>query len=157
MVEAMAMHDGMQMQPKLKGLKLRKSPKAPAPLERVEQIALFDWLHYVKTKQGDRIGSYAFAIPNGSWGGSNRVAAAIHGKSMVRQGVRRGVPDVCIAIPQGPWHGLWIELKRVGGAKPGPEQIEWHAKLASKGYCMQVCYGVNAAKRVIEMYFGLER
>ena len=47
-----------------------------------------------------------FAIPNG---GKRDAAEAAH---MKRQGVRAGVPDLCIPLARGGYHGLVIELKR---------------------------------------------
>ena len=66
-----------------------------------------------------------FAIPNG--GARNPIVGA----KLKAEGVRRGVPDLCLAVPAIPGgdcaYALWMELK-VGRNKLTPEQIalrEW--------------------------------
>src|SRR5699024_826416 len=46
------------------------------------------------------------AVPNG--GARNIVVA----RKLKAEGVQRGVPDLCLPVPRGPYHGLYIELKR---------------------------------------------
>jgi len=48
----------------------------------------------------------AFAIPNG---GKRDLREAANMKA---QGVKAGVYDVFIPVPRGPWHGLFVEMKR---------------------------------------------
>lgn len=71
-------------------------------------------------------------------------------------GVRPGVPDVCLPVPRGEYHGLYIELK-VGRNKPTEHQKAWLSHLAEAGYCALVCYGWEAAKESIEAYLSHRR
>jgi hypothetical protein len=60
-----------------------------------------------------------FAIPNG--GARHK---AIAGK-LRAEGVRAGVPDICLPVPRGEYHGLFIELKRPKGGHVSEEQEAW--------------------------------
>lgn len=87
-----------------------------------------------------------YAIPNG---GKRNPSEAAHLK---RQGVRAGVPDLCIPAARGHYNGLYIEMK-VGRNKPTEAQYEWIARLRENGYAAYVCYGAANAIACIENYF----
>jgi hypothetical protein len=128
------------------------------PLEREEQAAYFGWAHFHRHGT-HRLGDFAFAVPNGSFLAGNTAKRAIQGAALRRQGVRKGVPDVCLPIPVKPWHGLFLEFKRIGAAKPQPgdDQAVWHARLRSMGYYVAVVFGFEQAKDVtLEYLKGLE-
>jgi hypothetical protein len=72
-------------------------------------------------------------------------------------GTIAGVPDLCIPIPSGSYHGLYIELKRQKGGKVSSEQSDWLAFLREKGYYAQVAKGFDEAKEMIMHYFSLTR
>ena len=57
------------------------------------------------------------AVPNGL-AASSVIAAA----KMKRQGMTKGIPDVCLPVARRGAHGLYIELKRKDGGKLSPEQ-----------------------------------
>lgn len=90
------------------------------------------------------------AIPNG--GHRNKATAG----KLKAEGVRRGVPDLCLPVPMGGYHGLYVEMKAQGG-KASPEQLEWHAALRANVYRVEVCVGADAAWRVICEYLGLSQ
>jgi len=48
-------------------------------------------------------------IPNGGGRG------AIEASNLKRSGVRPGVEDYALTVPRGTWHGLFVELKILGG------------------------------------------
>lgn len=111
--------------------------------EDQEQIKLATWM----TKQGIRF----YAIPNG---GKRNLLEAV---KLKRMGMSAGVPDLCIPIPSGSYHGLYLELKREKGGKVSHEQAEWLAFLTEKGYYAQVAKGFEEAKEIILHYFSLTR
>lgn len=127
--------------------------KPPPPLEREEQATYFGWLHYLR-HGAVRVGDFAFAVPNGSYLFGDASKRAIQGAALRRQGVRAGVPDVVLPIPIKPWHGLFLEFKRIGGPKPQPgdDQSLWHAKLRSMGYYVAVVFGFEQAKAITLEY-----
>lgn len=127
----------------------------PPPLERHEQEAYFGWLYYQRYEH-ERIWDYAYAIPNGGYMLVGSVAQrAMQGNAMRRQGLKAGYPDVNVDIPVAPYHGLRIEFKRIGAAKPGDDQSMWHARLRKQGYYVAVCYGLDQAQAVTREYFNL--
>jgi hypothetical protein len=123
-------------------------------LERHEQEAYFGWLYYQRYEH-ERIWDYAYAVPNGAYRGHDHRKAAIQTDYLLRQGMKRGVPDVIIDIPVTPYHGLRIEFKRIGAAKPGDDQSMWHARLRKQGYYVAVCYGLDQAQAMTREYFNL--
>lgn len=67
------------------------------------------------------------------------------------EGVKAGVPDLCIPIARGGYHGLFIEMK-FGRNKPTDEQMKWLSTLERNGYMATVCWGAEEAISVIEQY-----
>lgn len=90
-----------------------------------------------------------FHIPNG---GSRHPAEAAHLKA---QGVRAGVPDLCIPVARGGYHALYIEMKAPKG-RVSEKQREWLALLREQGSCALVCYGADNAIKAIEAYMESE-
>lgn len=69
---------------------------------------------------------------------------AITGAMLKAEGVRKGVPDMTLPVPVGPYHGLFLELK-VRPNKPSPEQLWWIDKLTIQGYKAVVVYTLQDA------------
>lgn len=111
--------------------------------EAEEQAALFRWalLQRGRFPEIDLL----YHIPNG---GKRDEKEAAHLK---RQGVKAGVPDLCLPVARGKWHGLYIELK-AGKNKPTEKQQAWIRALAKQGYATAVCYGWEDARQVIMKY-----
>lgn len=86
-----------------------------------------------------------FHIPNG---GSRDVREAKH---MKEQGVKPGVPDLCLPVPRGRYHGLYIEMKTPKG-KTSADQTWWMKALGFQGYCAVVCHGWKEAVHVLTLY-----
>jgi hypothetical protein len=74
-----------------------------------------------------------------------------------RMGVSPGIPDLCIPIPSGGYHGLYIELKREKGGKVSANQSDWLAFLTEKGYYAHVAKGFEEAKEMVLHYFSFTR
>lgn len=86
-----------------------------------------------------------FAVPNG--GHRNAIEAA----HLKRSGVKAGVPDLVIPLPNAEHHGLFVEMK-YGKNKQTEKQKIWQRNLTALGYKAVVCYGYDAAVAVIEEY-----
>lgn len=71
--------------------------------EAIEQTKLFNWVVLARGKYPEL--DMLYHIPNG--GSRNKIEAA----NLRRQGVRSGVPDLCLPVARGNYHGLYIELK----------------------------------------------
>lgn len=86
-----------------------------------------------------------FHIPNG--GKRDARTAAI----LKRQGVKAGVPDLCLPVPRGGYHGLFIELKTKTG-RLSDNQERWLKALTIEGYKAIVCYGHEEATEALANY-----
>lgn len=116
--------------------------------ESVEQSQLMTWARYMSGKHPEI--SLLYHIPNG---GSRNKIEAVHLK---QQGVKAGVPDLCLPVARGEYHGLYIEMK-VRGNKPTENQKEWIANLRNQGYKAEICYGWESAAEVITGYLESTR
>lgn len=84
----------------------------------------------------------------------------IRGGRAKAEGVKAGIPDICVPIPCQRYAGLYIEMKTVdrkpkkAGAKGGlsDDQIDAMKYLRSVGYCAEVAYGWREAAQVIRLY-----
>lgn len=115
--------------------------------EANEQEALFDWAAFMSGRYPEL--ELLYHIPNG--GSRNTIEAA----NLKRQGVKAGVPDLCLPVARGHFHGLYIELKH-GSNKPSENQTRWIAALRIQGYVAEVCYGWQQAVEVITEYLNSE-
>lgn len=114
------------------------------PTEHQEQCALFDWADFAESKiPALRL---LHAIPNG---GKRDIRTAAMLKA---EGVKPGVPDICLPVPRGIFHGLYIELKRRKGGTVSKEQQAWIDALKEQHYWCSVCYGWECARDVILEY-----
>ncbi len=103
------------------------------------QKMLFNWASYFPNLK------WMFAIPNG---GSRNFIEAVHLK---QQGVKSGVSDIFLPLPNKKYHGLFIELK-VGKNKPTKNQIEFIDYANSVGYLAVVAYSTEEAIKIIDDY-----
>lgn len=119
----------------------------PVPTESVEQQNLFRWAAY----QIGRFPELAllYHVPNG---GSRKKAEA---GCFRAEGVKAGVPDLCLPVARGGYHGLYVELKRLKGSKTSEEQKAWLWSLENQGYFVALCKGWEAAAKVITEYLEL--
>ena len=114
------------------------------PTESDEQKALMRWAAYNRGRYPEL--ALLYHIPNEGQR-DPRVGAR-----MRAEGLRKGVPDLCLPVARGGSHGLYIELKRTKGGRLSPEQAEWIDGLLRQGYAACVCRGWEAASREIERY-----
>lgn len=113
--------------------------------EHDEQAALFRWATFAANRWPEL--ALMFAIPNGG----HRVKAVA--AKLKAEGVKAGVPDLCLPVPRGEWHGLYIEMKTRTG-RASKEQKRWLGALQAQGYRVAVCKGWEAAKELIEEYLA---
>lgn len=117
---------------------------AYVPTEAQEQASLFQWAAWAARKHPEL--RMLYHIPNG---GSRDVREARHLKA---QGVRPGVPDICLPVPRGDYAALYIELKRRERGRVSDAQCAWLAALNRAGNRAVVCRGWEAARDVILDY-----
>lgn len=127
----------------------KKPPQPPAPTESAEQIALFQWAAWNEKQIPELV--LLYHIPNGG----KRYATTA--RRLKAEGVKAGVPDLCLPVSRGGFHGLYIELKRTRGNQPTENQEGWIAALERQGYKAAVCYGWERAATAIQEYLNLGR
>lgn len=91
------------------------------------------------------------AIPNGGWRRKTEAAR------LKAEGVLRGFPDLVIAEPRAPYHGLFVEMKRRSGGALSPAQREVHRALRRRGYEVVTCEGSDEAMRELDLYLARPR
>lgn len=124
---------------------------AAANTEDGHQAAIFCWAALPETQaKYPELKLLLFAIPNGGYR-EKREAGKL--KAM---GVKAGVPDIFLSVPCGPYHGLYIELKKYGG-KARTEQNEFIAAVHAQGFCALVAVGWPQAVAAIETYLNTRR
>lgn len=123
-----------------------RKPKAVVPTEHSEQVALMQWVRMAIAKHPEL--GLLYAIPNAAKR-SPRLAA-----HMKAEGLRSGVPDLCLPVARGGYHGLYIELKRRKGGSVSVEQKTWIDLLNQQKYKAVVCHGWEMAQVVLRAYLG---
>ena len=116
------------------------------PTEAQEQEALFRWAAYSRGKYPAL--ELLYHIPN------EGQRSGFTGYRMKLQGLRRGVPDICLPVPSGRFAALYIELKRRKDGRVSEEQKGWIAALNRVGCRAVVCRGWDEAREEIERYLG---
>lgn len=85
------------------------------------------------------------SIPNG---GKRDIRIAAQ---MKKEGVLAGAPDLFLAEPRENKHGLFIEMKKIGG-RTSSNQNDIIDKLRAKGYEAIVCEGADEAYSKLLIY-----
>lgn len=114
--------------------------------EHLEQKSLFDWAQFAKAVHPEL--ALMYAIPNG--GMRNKAVAG----QLKAEGVKSGVPDVCLPAARAEFHGLYVEMK-FGKNQPSDNQRWWLDCLSQAGYFTAVCWSADDARRVILQYLRL--
>jgi hypothetical protein len=117
----------------------QKMKKKPTKSESSEQTVL---VARVRNFHPDLV---FMSIPNG---GKRDIRVAAQ---MKREGVLAGAPDLFLAEPRENKHGLFIEMKKIGG-RTSSNQDEVIDKLRAKGYEAVVCEGADEAYSKLLVY-----
>lgn len=115
--------------------------------EGTEQEAVINWCEFMAFRYPEL--SMLYHIPNGGKRGKSEAAR------MKRQGVKAGVPDLCLPVPRSGFHGLYIEMK-FGKGRTSEDQDRWINNLKAQGYYCAVCFGADAAIRTICEYMHIK-
>ena len=86
-------------------------------------------------------------IPNGGKRDS------IEAKHLKIQGVKSGVPDLCLPVARKNYHGLYIEMKTETG-RPSDNQKWWIEQLNGQRYKAVICHGWEEAKQCLTDYLN---
>lgn len=123
--------------------------RAVAHEEETHQVALVQWADYTPMPAAagleGTIGDYLMHPANGGWRGKAEAAR------FKRMGVRPGYPDIVVDVPASGYAGLRLELK-ARGAYPRRSQREWHQRLRSAGFRVEVHRDWTQAAEAIMQY-----
>lgn len=129
---------------------VRKKSEGSYLREHEIQRTLIEWVHWTEWRRPEL--QLLFSIPNG---------VPLHGPQkfgivawLKQQGLKKGVPDLCLPVARGPYHGLFIEMK-VAGMEPDDDQRLWLANLQSQGYRAVVCHSFEDARDELLTYVDL--
>lgn len=134
------------------------------PSEHAEQCAVMTWARlHEKRWPALRL---LHAVPNGAFfggefktfaSGKKVPVAAIRARKLKAEGLREGVPDLCLPVPSddkmaGIYNGLYIEMKRRRGGVSSPMQTWWRQGLTLMGYRAELCHGAEEAIDVLKSH-----
>lgn len=117
-------------------------------LEASHQKVIFEWAEWNKNKYPEL--DMLFHITN-EGKRSKRMGAELK-----RMGLKKGIPDICLPVPNNEYNGLWIELKADKTKRLTKEQKEWLEKLNRYGYKAVRCNGADEAIQVIKNYLDIK-
>jgi len=118
--------------------------------ERDHQVALFQWAGHATARWPCL--RLLFAIPNaGGYRGGYR-SNALRVRRMLEEGVKPGMPDLCLPVAAHGFSALYVELKRPQRGSTKATQTAVHILLEEAGNCVRVCRGWDEARLVLEWY-----
>lgn len=115
--------------------------------EAEHQSTLFKWTKQPSVRERLPELKYLYHIPNG--GSRNPIEA----KHLKDQGVKKGVPDMCLPVARKGYNSLYIELKSEKG-RTSDEQEWWLAELVKQGNYAVVCHGWKEARECLIWYLS---
>lgn len=126
--------------------------------EHDEQVLIFDFALRLANRYPEL--DLLYAIPNGGELPYRRISKnkvwSPERAKLIQEGMKPGVPDMCLPVARNGFHGLYIELKFKDN-KPTAEQEVWINKLVEQGYLAVVCWGgVDAIENICE-YLGIPK
>lgn len=129
----------------------KKPPKLPVPTESEEQQLIFEWATIARLGYPEL--EMLFHVPN------EGKRSPKTGARLKREGLKRGVPDLCLPVGAGRYNALFIELKRrdLSMKDISEDQKEWIRKLLSYGNGACICFGADDAIKTIEEYLNMRR
>lgn len=126
------------------------------PSEHAEQALVIEWWALVHKQYG--LPEFAlFAVPNGAklpWARNRKgVRYSSEANKLVREGLRRGIPDLLLPVALGGFNGLAIEMKSATGVVRAPqsEVLEWFVE---ENWRCWVCKSADAAMRAVREYLA---
>lgn len=111
--------------------------------EHAEQVKIFSWAKWKKNQYPEL--ALMYAIPNAN---KRSIKAAMYMKA---EGLKAGMPDICLPVARGGYSALYIELK-VGKNRPNDNQKIFLNLLNEHGNLALCIQGGDAAIGVIEAY-----
>ena len=123
------------------------------PSEHQIQASLFDWAKLACRAYPEL--RLLYAIPNGFHAaGRSPGERARHVARMKSEGMKSGVPDVCLPVPRGGFGALYLEHKSDQGSV-SDAQVQWIEELSAAGNKCVVSRSFAESRDTIVSYLGL--
>jgi hypothetical protein len=127
--------------------------------EHEEQAAVIQWAALMEGQMPEL--GLLYAIPNGAKlpylhkkGRNGKTYRwSPEAEKLKEEGMRAGVPDLCLPVARKGFHGLYLELK-YGDNKPSEKQAAYLDALAEQGYLAAVCWGAEECIETITEYLS---
>lgn len=123
--------------------KAKKPRRKPVNRESKLQQACVKWFKYQYPR------SLIYAIPNG--GKRGKTEAGI----LIGEGVLPGIPDLCVPVPKGDFHGLYIEMKDADNGRLSDKQQSVIETLQRLGYKVVVVRSLEQFMNTVNEYMML--
>jgi hypothetical protein len=117
--------------------------------EHIEQCTLIHWTEMIGKKYPNLLKIYA--VPNG--GHRHPIVA----KKLKAEGVKKGIPDLCLPIARKGYHALYIEMKADEKCRLSDNQVEKICELESDGNMVVVAHGWLESARALCNYLDIPK
>lgn len=113
--------------------------------EQVAVVANFRWRYP---------NELIYAVPNGAFLNGTELQRIKQAKRLKAEGLEKGIPDLCIPVPRGKYHGMYVEMKVAGStlSSLSANQKKKLIYLRRRGYYAIWCAGLDQANEEIEWY-----
>jgi hypothetical protein len=123
-------------------------------LETQLQISFFEWLQL----QHPKTAKYCFCIPNGGYylprkQNPDGTWYCPSGVKLKKMGLKEGVADVFLMIPNADFCGLFLEFKAPKG-KQTPAQSEFEDLCIQMCYDYQIAYSLEDAQLILKQHMS---
>lgn len=131
--------------------------KIAGDTESSQQIAFFCWSAYPQVRAAFPELEWMHHIPNGGDRAEQEITRMIRGNTLKKEGVKAGVLDVFLPVPNGQFYGLYIEFKRpgkAGMAAMSDKQKEFASFVQQQGYQWYCVDDWKVAARCVASYLN---
>lgn len=134
----------------------------PAITEHEDQATIIDWSIRMTPAYPEL--ALLYAIPNGAklpyrntvGRNGKHYRFSPEAKKLIAEGLKKGVPDLCLPVARKGYHGLYLELKRFGG-KLSEDQKWWLDQLNAQGYLAVPAWGYQEGIDVLSDYLDIRQ
>jgi hypothetical protein len=126
----------------------KRSKPVHGQSEHVEQVMFCQWMQFQHPHMAKRL----FAVPNGEY---RTISAA---RRLKDEGVRRGVSDLIMLVPNERYFGLCLEFKRAEEtwSAVSMDQRDFLYQAEKDGYAAGVAFGFDHGRYLMTRYLNGE-
>lgn len=139
----------------------RSKVRSQLTSEHDEQVAVIAWAKAAQGKYPEL--KLLYAIPNASGFAQSepfiRRGVRLPPLPLIKQlaeGLKKGMPDLCLPVARGGYHSLYVEMKRFDG-KLSDEQKKVQSELIAQGNSVATCYSSGEAIHILHNYLKMRQ